>query len=234
MQLNSIPPVLFLNEVAHVPVYLQNVGGTAPVTGIAYSILDVKYSRASDSTLNTFAPAVDQWSERGRGFYALTLPSSVLNEAGMFELLITPVSGADLFVAAGAIQRRAVDEILEHTASGYDENTVGDLIFEAGTKYEVFSSAQYDAATDTFSVSTWIHLNGERLIAPTSCRVIIKNMESGATVFDQVSTSPDGNGIFYIEQTGIVLADKLNMAAIARITVDGEDHNSHDGVISFN
>ncbi len=234
MHVNSIPDVLFLNEAAHIPVYLQNTAGTSPVTGISYGILDIRYSRLSDSSLNQFVPSTTNWSERGRGFYKLMMPSSVFNEEGMFELLITPASGADLFVATGAIKTRVVDDILEHTASGYAENTVGNLIFEAGKTYEVFSSAQYNAETDTFSVTAWIHLNGERVTTPTSCRVIIKDMDAGTTIFDQVSTSPDGNGIFYLEQTGIVLADKLNLAAIARITVDGEDHNSHDGVITFN
>jgi len=232
-------PTLWKGEDNLLPVVMQRSDGSA-VTGLAEDDVEVFYSRQSDVAMQEFEPTADQWDERGRGFYALTLPASLVNEEGMFCMDVTSdptdeaVSG-EIFRAIGGIDRRPEARILEAPVTGYASPQAG-YNLENSVQHEVFVNPQYDAENEILDFTAWLHIGGQRVALPTDCQITVWKKEVGGDtlIADVTNSSPDANGVFYIQKTSLVLEENKNYEIMAMITYNGVVYTSVQGMQTLN
>lgn len=254
--------MLWRDEENKLPIFIEDGSGD-PATGLAFGDVSLRYTRPGDSSMETFAPDVDQWSERGLGFYALTLPAALIDEEGLFawalELAMTGMptprgiaqtmrrfeerfleaefSGYSEGMVGRAIEDAADPEhFLEAPGTGYAEGTVGALLEAAGTpRYEVFASPSYNHEAGVLRVRVWIHRDGLMIANPEACEAVIKN-EAGVTIFDLTSSSPDADGFFLLEANpqDPLLTSNHNYSVVAKATVGGTEYSSGEGYFTLN
>jgi len=226
---------LFVNEENSIPVYLET--SEWPATGITDDNVRVRYSRKSDGGLTNFLPTPSEWSERGEGFYGLTLPEMLCEEIGMLMYLIEPViSGFDKVRGFAFVDKRVEKHLLEAQVTGYDEGTVGDaLVSSSSDKFEAFATPSYDFDNGILKIRAWLHRNGLLITTPTSAQVTLKS-EAGATIADQVGSSPDADGFFLFTinpQTPDLEATK-NYSVRVRVTYQGTEYVSGESWFTLN
>lgn len=229
-------PTLWINESVKMPILMLDNSGM-PVTGILYTQIGVSYTRNADSSMVTFTPGSTDWSERGAGFYALQLPGTVVNQEGLFALVVTPPSSGtqETFRAMGRIATREEIRLLQSPVSGYGSGLAGEALLDASKpRYQVFGNPQYDYTNHILDFTVWMHQNGELVTTPSACHVTIKESNGGALVADLVSSSPNGDGVFYLQATSITLNPNKNYQIKTTVTLDGVDHVSLDGAESLN
>lgn len=232
-------PTLWKGEENLVPIVMQRGDGSA-ITGLAEDQVEVHYSRQSDVSMQEFDPTADEWDERGRGFYALTLPVSLVNEEGMFCMDVTPdpedeaVSG-EIFRAIGNIDRRSEARLLETPVTGYSSPAVG-YALENCIQHEVFVNPQYDAENEILDFTAWLHIGGQRIELPTDCRITVWKKEVGGDtlIADVTNSSPDANGVFYIQKTSLILEENKNYEIVVMITYNGVVYTSVQGMQTLN
>lgn len=237
-------PNIWNGEDCRVPVVLKDSGGTA-LTGKATTDVSVKYARQSHSTLQSFSPSAAQWIEMGLGLYHLIFPSSILVEAGILSYVVdTVATGNQSFCGLTRIEDRPmlqtqVQEIsaavLESQATGYDEGTIGDAIYEASqVRYEVRCVPSYNEETQRAVIAVWLNRSGQLVEDVTSCRVIIK--KEGSTAFaDLAGTVANLNdGFFILVSDPFTFEDDASYQVWASITVGAETYTSGWTFVSFN
>jgi hypothetical protein len=72
------------------PVLMQDSAG-APVTGLAFGDVSVKYAKEGDTSLTTKVLAADpvEWFEIGQGLYDILFTIAELNTIGFFKYVVT-------------------------------------------------------------------------------------------------------------------------------------------------
>lgn len=228
-------PTLWFQESNAIPVVMRNASDD-PVTGLANTDITVEYSRKSDSAMVGFNPSPTQWDERGRGFYALTMPGSIMNETGMFELYVAPPAATGTpFLGVTSIDKRSEIRLLEANVTGYTWPATGNAI-ENAQSYEVKVSPQYDYPNSIVDFVLWLEKGGQIVSNPASATIkLIKKEATGdTTVVDASSSSPDTNGKFYIRKTSTVLTANKNYSIVGTVTYNGVTYTSGDGAQSLN
>ncbi len=225
---------LWLNENAVIPVCLSD-SADGDVAGVPASGIAVLYNREGDSTNQVYTPSGGQFVSKGRGVYALTITSGILNQEGCFCVLVdTVATGNKTFRASGRIERRPDDRILNAPASGFNTTgTIGSKVNAAGNFVEVFCGASYDLAAQTLTFMVFAQINGALALTPTGCRVTVKD-DTDTIICDQTSALPNSDGVFKIVATSIVLTAKKAYKIRARATIGGQEYSSGEALQSFN
>ena len=225
--------VIWLNENNVVPVSIVDQSDL-DVSGFAATGVNVRYNREGDSTNQTFSPSTLQWTDKGRGFYDLVIPASIINQEGCFEYLVEPVAtGYKTFRGAGRIEQRPESRVLNAIASGFNTvNTIGNLL-NSSAGYQCYAGGSYDATAQTLTFMAFLELNGQLVTGTTSGRVKVID-DSGATVMDILSAAPDANGMFKCVGTTIVLTAKKAYKVVVTIISGGITYVSGEMLQSFN
>jgi len=227
-------PTLWKDEAAKLPVWLLTNSGS-PATGIAYGQITVKYTRHGDSALQAHSPGAEDWSERGEGLYALALPGTIINQEGLFGLLVIPPDGNQVYRAVSSIDKRVEARLLNAAATGFSTDTVGKALEDAAEPvFQVFANPQYDYSGQIVDFTVWAHRNGQLYTTPTSCQVILRETATGTVIANLTSASPDGNGRFYLQKPSVSLSPNKNYSVHVRVTIDGVDYTSGDAAQSLN
>lgn len=234
---------IWLNESNWVPVQLLDVNDIW-VTGMPASGVQVLYNRQGDSVNQVFYPTSAQWSERGHGLYDMQIPSTIINQSGLFEYAVEPTAsgyavgggstGYKNFRAAGYVDSRVEARVFNAIASGFNTtNTMGQLLNEAGGQYEVFAGPCYNVTAGTLTFIVFLQLNGGLILTPTSSRVTVYD-QAGTLIMDVTNSVPDAvTGAFVVQATSIALASSTAYKVRARVTYNGVEYDSGEMMQSF-
>ena len=218
---------LWRDEANKVPIFMTDTDD-GPYTGLVNTDVSFQYTRHSDSDLATLSPTVDQWEERGGGMYALTLPDTFANETGFWMGKIVPTpTGVNQVGGYGMMDYRVTPErFLAATPSGYNVGTVGKALEEV-EKFEVFCAPRYDHEGGVLGFAVWLHRNCLLVTTPTTARVTVAD-EDNVTVCDKTNSSPNANGMFYIEkdpQDPLLVAKRVYRVKV-QVTYNGTQYAS--------
>jgi hypothetical protein len=226
----------WINEDQIFPVYMEDNAGVAK-TGLVNTDVTVQWARANSVALVTFVPTALQWKEMGAGLYLLFIPFSatVVTVEGAFELYVKTVAAGNKESRGFAQiekrnETRVWDEpIASHIAAG----SMGLAQKAASEHFEVFVNPSYDDVTDTITFVIWLQKNGQTILTPTSCRVIVKQ-ESTTLILDIVNSSPNADGYFKIQSSPIVLNADKTFEVVGRVIFGGITYESGNAMTTFN
>ena len=203
---------LWISEINHIPVYMESDAGVA-LTGLLHTDVLIRYARIADGSLQTLVLTAPDWLEKGLGFYMLKVPAAVLNAEGAFELVVNTVAaGNKIFRACGTVETRPEDK---------------------AKHYEVFVNVSYAPAVPKLVITVWLQKNGQLVLTPTACRVIIRQEGAGTPVVDMINSSPNTEGYFTFEVNPLTLNTLKVFEVVGKVTFNAVEYTSGNALVTF-
>jgi len=221
-------PAFTKGVASKLPVCMEDPSG-AGIAALTDADVTVKYAKDTDVSLKSLdvvgPPSL--WTEVGEGWYLLALDTAFLDTAGGMAIQVdTAASGNPSYRVATRI-----DDPLDQTVSGYGDGTVGATLEAAGAAdvYECHVGLRYDYDALEGGFLVWLTKNGLQVTTPTSCQLTVKD-EDGATVIDELNSSPDSDGFFKFTKSALTYVDNKVYSATVKVTHEGVDYTSGDAV----
>ena len=97
------------NVAGKLPAYMQDVNG-APVTGLAFGDISVKYAKEGATGLTTKTINAGNWTEVGQGLYDISFTGVELDTIRFFKYVVTG-TGALQYPGLAQISANLVDDL---------------------------------------------------------------------------------------------------------------------------
>lgn len=193
-----------LNQVAHVPVYVETTGGV-PASGMVFTDFMFEVAKESESSTTCVTGTVTM-REKGTGLYEFEIPAALMDEEGLFIYCASPAVPSALTTFRGC--GRVIDP---------DE-------------YRVCAVPGYLGSTGRLVYLVWLEKNGQRIATPTSAHLLLrKEAGSGAALVDADCGTPNADGVFTVVLTPLTVDSNTVYEVVATVVSGGETYVSCRG-----